>query len=140
MSSDVPANSDLDHARYIALTTFKRDGTAVSTPVWITGESGRYVFTTGDKAWKSQRLLRNPAIEVRVCDMRGRVKPGASVHRGTGTISTLSADIAEAEKALSAKYGWQFRATKIVDAMKRRLGRGPIQNVVAVHLSLPGDA
>jgi PPOX class probable F420-dependent enzyme len=137
VSSDDPGSSDLDQARYVALTTFKRDGTAVSTPVWITGTEGRYVFTTGDKAWKTKRLLRNPAIEVRVCDMRGRVKPDASVHRGTGHVSTSRADIAEAEGALSAKYGWQFRGTKIVDGFRRRLGRGPIQNVVAVHLSIP---
>ena len=137
MSSNDSTRSDLDQARYVALTTFKRDGTAVSTPVWITGTEGRYLFTTGDKAWKTKRLLRNPAIEVRVCDVRGQVKPEASVHRGTGHVSTSRSDIAEAERALSAKYGWQFRGTKIVDALKRKLGRGPIQNVVAVRLSLP---
>lgn len=137
MSSDDPGSRELDKARYVSLTTFKRDGTAVSTPVWITGTGGRYVFTTGDKAWKTRRLLRNPAIELRVCDMRGRIRPNTSVHPGTGHVSTSRADIAEAEQALSAKYGWQFRGTKIVDWIKRRLGRGPIQEVVAVHLSIP---
>ena len=136
MPSDDPWSSDLDQARYIALTTFKRDGTAVSTPVWVTGAGGRYVFTTGDKAWKTKRLLRNPAIEIQVCNMRGRVKPDALVHKGTGRVSTSRADIDEAERALSAKYGWQFRGTKVVDGLKRKLGRGPIQEVVAVYLSL----
>jgi hypothetical protein len=137
VSSDDPGRSELDKARYVSLTTFKRDGTAVSTPVWITGTGGRYIFTTGDKAWKTKRLLRNPAIELRVCDMRGRAKPNASVHAGTGHVSTSMADIAEAERALSAKYGWQFRGTKIVDWIKRRLGRGQIQEVVAIRLSIP---
>jgi uncharacterized protein len=137
MPSDADGHSDLDEARYVSLTTFKRDGTAVSTPVWITGRQGRYAFTTGDKAWKTKRLLRDPAIEVRVCDMRGRVKPDTPVHRGTGGISASNADIASAEQALSAKYGWQFRATKLLDAIKRRLGRGPVHDVVAVHLSIP---
>ena len=49
---------DLDRARYISLTTFKRDGSPVSSPVWITGVGGAYVFTTGDSAWKTRRLLR----------------------------------------------------------------------------------
>jgi uncharacterized protein len=137
--SDPSGISDLDEARYISLTTFKQDGAAVSTPVWITGGQGRYVFTTGDKAWKTKRLLRNPAIEVRVCDLRGRVKPGTAIHKGTGEVSTSTVDIAAAERALSAKYGWQFRATKIVDGVKRRLGRGPTQEVVAIHLSIPGS-
>jgi hypothetical protein len=129
--------SDLDKARYVSLTTFKRDGTTVSTPVWITGTQGRYAFTTGDKAWKAKRLRRDPAIEVRVCDMRGRVKPDTRVHRGTGGVSSSNADIASVEQALSAKYGWQFRATKLLDGMKRRLGRGPVHEVVAIHLSIP---
>jgi uncharacterized protein len=137
MPSDPHGLSDLDEARYVSLTTFKRDGTAVSTPVWITGTQGRYDFTTGDKAWKTKRLLRDPAIEVRVCDMRGRVKPDTPVHRGTGEVSSSNADIASVERALSAKYGWQFRATKLSDGIKRRLRRGPVHGVVAVHLSIP---
>jgi PPOX class probable F420-dependent enzyme len=128
----------LDQARYISLTTFKRDGTAVSTPVWITGAQGRYAFTTGDVAWKTKRLLRNPAVEVRVCDARGRVRPGATAHPGTGEISTSAADIAAAQRALAAKYGWQFRASRFWLGITQRLGRGPVHQVVAVHLSLPG--
>ena len=137
MPSDPNDLSDLDEARYVSLTTFKRDGTTVSTPVWITGTQGRYAFTTGDKAWKAKRLLRDPAIEVRVCDMRGRVKPDTRVHRGTGAVSPSNADIASVEQALSAKYGWQFRATKLLDGIKRRLGWGPVHEVVAIHLSIP---
>jgi hypothetical protein len=139
MPSGAFDTSDLDKARYISLTSFKADGTAVSTPVWITGSQGRYVFTTGDKAWKTKRILRNGTIKVGVCDMRGRMKPGATIHSGTAIISATSADIAAAEAALSAKYGWQFRATKVVDALKNRFGRGLAQQVVAVHLSLPID-
>ena len=55
------AMNELDRARYISLTTFKRDGSPVSSAVWITGADGTYVFTTGSNAWKSKRLLRNPA-------------------------------------------------------------------------------
>lgn len=136
MSSEVSGSNDLDSARYISLTTFKRDGSAVSSPVWITGARGRYAFTTGDSAWKTKRLLRNSSVQVRVCTVRGRVKRGVVVHTGTGTVSNSSADITAAERALSAKYGWQFKATKVMDAFKRRVGKGPIQKVVAVHLSI----
>jgi uncharacterized protein len=126
-----------DQARYISLTTFKRDGTAVSTPVWITGARGRYTFTTGDVAWKTRRLLRNPAVEIQVCDARGRVRPGAAVHPGTGEVSTSAADIAAARRALTAKYGWQLRASRVWFGITQRLGRGPVHQMVAVHLSIP---
>jgi hypothetical protein len=135
--ADAAGTGDLDRARYIALTTFKRDGTAVSTPVWVTGARGRYVVTTGADAWKTRRLRANPAVEVRVCDARGRVKPDAAVHPGTAEVSTSSADLAAADRALAEKYGWQFRATRLWVVIRRRLRSGPEQGAVALHLSVP---
>ncbi|MGO9557752.1 MAG: PPOX class F420-dependent oxidoreductase [Acidimicrobiales bacterium] len=128
--------NELDSARYISLTTFKRDGSPVSSPVWITGIGGSYVFTTGDKAWKTRRLLRNPSVRVQACDMRGRVKPAATLYLGTGEVATSPAAVSAAELALAAKYGWQFKATRIVDSLKTRFGRGERQEVVAIQLSL----
>ena len=77
---------DLDGARYVALTTFKKDGTPIATPVWITGSNGIYAFTTGDNAWKSKRLNNNPEVTVQVSDFRGRVKPNTRVYTGTGRV------------------------------------------------------
>jgi PPOX class probable F420-dependent enzyme len=130
------AVSELDQARYISLTTFKRDGSPVSSPVWITGTAGNYVFTTGDTAWKTKRLLRNPSVEVRVCTMRGQVKPSATRYGGTGNVATSADVVAAAERALAAKYGWQFRATQLVDGLKKRVGRGNHHEPIAVELTL----
>jgi len=128
--------SELDRARYIALTTFKKDGSPVSCPVWITGADGTYSFTTGHQAWKTKRLSRHPAVEVRVCTMRGQVKPSATRYVGTGTVASSPEAVATAERALAAKYGWQFKATKLVDGLRDRFGRKDPQEVVAIQLSL----
>jgi uncharacterized protein len=128
--------NELDQARYISLTTFKKDGSPVSSPVWITGHDGTYVFTTGDKAWKTKRLLRNPSVEVRACSVRGRVMPQATRYVGTGSVESSAAAVAEAERALASKYGWQFKATKLADRLSGRLGRGERQEPVAIRLSL----
>jgi len=128
--------NELDQARYISLTTFKKDGSPVSSPVWITGADGTYVFTTGDKAWKTRRLERNSSVLVQVCDMRGSVKPGATRFVGSGEVAGSADAVAAAERALAAKYGWQFRAIKLVDGLRNRLGRGEHQEPVAIHLSL----
>jgi len=127
---------ELDDARYILLTTFKRDGTRVSSPVWITGSAGTYTFTTGDRAWKTRRLLHNPAVEVQACGVRGRIKPGATLYRGNGEVRTTTDAVRTAETALSAKYGWQFRATKVADRLSSRFRRGDPQRVVAIRLLL----
>jgi hypothetical protein len=127
---------DLDAARYISLTTFKKDGSPVSTPVWITGAAGTYAFTTGDQAWKTRRLRRDPSVRVQVCDMRVRVAPQATRYVGTGEVASSADAVAAAELALAAKYGWQFHAIRIFESMKGRFGRGPRQEPVAIHLSL----
>ena len=132
----VDAVDDLDGARYISLTTFKMDGSPVSTPVWVTGAAGTYVFTTGDKAWKTRRLLRNPSVQVQVRDMRGRVKSSATRYVGLGEVASSPAAVAAAEQALASKYGWQFHAIKIFEGLKGRFGRGDRQEQVAIHLSL----
>ena len=127
---------ELDTARYVSLTTFKKDGSPVATPVWITGAAGEYVFTTGDKAWKTIRLRRNPSVTVQVCNMRGRTKPHAALYVGTGESLSSSDAVGAAERALAEKYGWQFKATKIVDGFRTRFSRGPKQQVVAIHLHI----
>jgi PPOX class probable F420-dependent enzyme len=128
--------SELDDARYISLTTFKRDGSPVSSPVWITGTGGTYVFTTGATAWKTRRLLRNPSVEVRVCSMRGSVSPSATRYVGTGKVASSTDAVAAAERALATKYGWQFRATQLADGLKKHLGRRDPQKPIAVQLLL----
>ena len=131
------AMAELDDARYILLTTFKRVGTAVSSPVWITGRAGTYMFTTGDRAGKTRRLLNNPAVQVQVCGMRGGIRPGSTLYRGSGEVLTTADAVRTVEAALGAKYGWQFRATKLVDRLNSRFGRGEPQRVVAIRLVLP---
>jgi PPOX class probable F420-dependent enzyme len=43
---------DLAQEKYVSLTTFKRDGTPVSTPVWCAGDDGRLLVWTGASTWK----------------------------------------------------------------------------------------
>lgn len=64
--------ADLAGARTILLTTFRRDGTPVATPVHIAIRDGRAFFRTYDRAGKIKRLRRNPAVEVAPCTTLGR--------------------------------------------------------------------
>ena len=128
--------SELDSAKYISFTTFKQDGSPVATPVWVTGSAGSYSFSTGGSSWKARRLSRNPSVRVQVCDMRGRVALAAATYVGTGEVLRSPDAIATVERALAAKYGWQFRALTLFDGLKSRFGRGGSDETVAIHLSL----
>jgi uncharacterized protein len=88
-------------AKTIMLTSYKRDGTGVVTPVSIAFDGDRAFFRSYDKAWKTKRLRRNPAVLVAPCTLRGKVT-GPSLH---GTARLLESDQAQlAARALARRH------------------------------------
>ena len=64
----------LEHLRgtkTILLTTYKRNGAPVPTPVSIAFVGHRAFFRTWHKAWKTKRLANNPEVEVAPSTLRG---------------------------------------------------------------------
>ena len=71
--------SSLASERYVSLTTFKRDGASVSTPVWVVSDDGsRLLVWSGQQTWKVRRVRRDPRVFVAACTFRG-VSNAASV-------------------------------------------------------------
>ena len=60
--------------KYLSLTTYRRDGTPVSTAVWFVEEDGRLFVITPAQSYKAKRLRRNPAATVAPCTARGTPK------------------------------------------------------------------
>ncbi|MEU1993683.1 PPOX class F420-dependent oxidoreductase [Nocardia gamkensis] len=83
--------NEMSQSRTVLLTTFKKDGTPVGTPVWVAPEGDRIVVWTNPKTWKVKRIRRNPDVTLQACDGRGRptaqeVLPGrARILDGDGT-------------------------------------------------------
>ena len=70
-------------AKTILLTTYKRDGTAVATPVSVAFDGERAFFRSYDKAWKTKRLRRNPAVQAAPATLRGKATGPAIRARAT---------------------------------------------------------
>lgn len=71
MASQIP--SAIAGQKYISLTTFRKSGAGVPTPVWFGEEDGKlYVMTRGDMG-KTKRIRNNPQVKVAPCTMRGKV-------------------------------------------------------------------
>ena len=62
----------LKNTKTILLTTYKRDGTPVPTPVSIAFAGDRAFFRSYDKAWKTKRLRNNPRVELAASTLRGK--------------------------------------------------------------------
>jgi PPOX class probable F420-dependent enzyme len=60
--------------KYLNLETFKKDGTAVATPLWFAEQDKTiYVYTLAN-AWKVKRIRNNPRVRIAPCDLRGKLK------------------------------------------------------------------
>lgn len=60
--------------KYLSITSFKRDGTAVATPVWFVAEDGVLLVETDAASGKAKRIGREPHILIAPCSVRGTVK------------------------------------------------------------------
>jgi PPOX class probable F420-dependent enzyme len=56
----------------VLLTTYRRDGTAVGTPVNIVVDGDRAFVRTFDTAWKLKRIRNNPTVEIAPSTVRGK--------------------------------------------------------------------
>lgn len=124
---------ELGRARYVSLTTFRKDGTAVPTPVWAVAGGGElYVWTRND-AWKLKRIRNNARVTVVACDVRGRVADGAAVFEGAARLLD-EAGLKRVRKLMLRKYTWQFWMLDVPAAVVRR---GRPHTAIAVALAPP---
>lgn len=105
--------ADIASHRYVSITTRKRDGSTVSSPVWIAPlGDGTAGFTTGATAGKVKRIRNFPDVTLRPCDARGRVSAGAAeVHASASVVTGAEAEPVKA--AVKRKYGWQYTLVEV---------------------------
>ena len=116
----------LGDEKYILLTTFKRDGTPVSTPVWsVPLDDGSVGFWTSSGSGKAKRLAHTDRVTVQPCDGRGNVKDGTSPIEATARL--VSGDeMAEIRRKVDEKYGFMTKITKLLGKIGGLVKRKPI--------------
>ena len=125
--------SDLGDPRYVRFTNFRRNGAAVSTPVWFAQHGDEYVFSSNPEVGKVKRLRNDPRVEITACDVRGRVDAGTPVYEGTARL-LADDEIAAAERTLARKYGLQWRLIGLGDTLRSLVGRRRGSAYIAVRL------
>ncbi|WP_432832512.1 PPOX class F420-dependent oxidoreductase [Dactylosporangium sp. CA-092794] len=82
--TNTPATVEqLGEEQYLLVTTFRRDGTPVPTPVWAVRDGDALmVWTVGDSG-KVKRIRRDGAVTVAACNVRGVPKGEAVPARAT---------------------------------------------------------
>lgn len=122
-------------AKYVSLETYRKDGSAVRTPVWIAPDQeapgDRLIVWTVTDSWKVKRIRRNPAVRLAPCTVRGAIA-GEWVDAHAELMTSSQSAIAG--RWLRAKYGLQARVLMPLS----RLRRGPDGTVcIAITESRP---
>lgn len=92
---------------FVDLVSFRPDGSAAHTPVWVSGDEDRLFVSTFADSWKVRRVRANPLVAVAACDGPGAVLPGESYVAGRAEVLDRS-EFRPGVRAHRAKYGRHF--------------------------------
>jgi PPOX class probable F420-dependent enzyme len=117
----------LGDQQFVSLTTFRKTGERVSTPVWIARTGDALVVTTPVGSGKVKRLRRDPRVELQPCSRRGRIEETDLPVAGTAQILTDDDGRRRSTKAIRDKYRIEYR---IVMGIERIISRRNHERVV----------
>ncbi|NIH87902.1 PPOX class F420-dependent oxidoreductase [Amycolatopsis granulosa] len=104
--------------KFLLLTTFRKSGAPVPTPVWAAGDAGEIVIWSERTAGKVKRIRNNPEVTVQGCDLRGNEAHGPVV-RGRARI--LDDEATERVRTVIArKYGIVGQVTMFFSRLRGR--------------------
>jgi PPOX class probable F420-dependent enzyme len=114
--------------RYLSITSYRRDGRGVATPVWFVERDGVLLVMTDAGSGKVKRIRRNPQVRVAICTASGRLRG----EQGPAVAQILpGGETCAAERLIAGKYRLDmiiFRPVRFIQA-RLRLGRprtGPV--------------
>lgn len=107
----------LGRGKYLSLTTFKKDGSAVATPVWVARDGQDLIVITDATSGKVKRIRNSGRVVLAPCDMRGKVT-GPSVDGIASLTDSSQTDHIAAQ--IKRKYGLAYVAIGWFEKLRRR--------------------
>lgn len=98
--------ANLRSYQYAQLTTFRKDGNAVSTPVWFAPDQGKLYVMTPSTTGKIKRIRNNGRVLLAPCTASGKLL-GEPVEAQAHELPT--SENSRALAALTRKYGFLYR-------------------------------
>jgi hypothetical protein len=103
--------------KYMLFTSYRRDGTAVATPVWLVElDADTLGFYTSSESGKAKRLTHTSRLTVQPCNARGVPKQGASPQAATARV-VEGAEYEQIHAKVVAKYGLMTKFTKFLGTL-----------------------
>jgi PPOX class probable F420-dependent enzyme len=128
MPSTTPALEVLGASKYVLVTTFRRDGTPVPTPVWGVRDGDSLLIWTVRDSGKVKRIRRDGKVTVAPCSFRGEPR-GESVPAQAEILD--AAGTARVRELIKKKY--RYTGPLVVNGSLRRRGE---QGTVGIRIAL----
>jgi PPOX class probable F420-dependent enzyme len=123
----------LGDQHFVLLSTFRKTGEAVATPVWIARDGDTLLVTTPRDSGKLKRLRNNPRVELVPCSRFGKIKRGSVPLDGVAEILDERAAVIRVTELLRAKLPIEY---PIVMRLEGSLGK-ELETRVAIRLRRP---
>ncbi|HYF25555.1 MAG TPA: PPOX class F420-dependent oxidoreductase [Baekduia sp.] len=121
--------------RFLSVTSFKRDGTGVATPLWFVADGDRLFALTDLHSPKVRRIRRDPQVLVASCRPDGGLR-GDPV-RAHAEVLTAAADLDRVQQLLIRRYRLSYRLVMLVYRLGRRVrGRRSVADGAALAITV----
>ena len=116
-----------DKEKYVNLSTQKKDGSFVNTPVWFAQDGDKndfYIFSAGE-AGKVKRIRNFSSVKVAICDFKGNLQ-GEWISAQAELINEEDSKM-RAYRQLHKKYGLTI---KVFDFFSKLFGKYKKRQVI----------
>ena len=121
--------------RYLSVTSFKRDGTGVATPVWFVSDGSRLYALTDLHSGKVRRIRRNPHVLLAACRADGKLR-GEPVPARVEVL-TATPELERVRKLLIERYKLSYRLVMLVYRLGRRVrGQSSVADGAALAITV----
>ncbi|HET6570028.1 MAG TPA: PPOX class F420-dependent oxidoreductase [Solirubrobacterales bacterium] len=107
--------------RYLSVTSFKRDGTGIATPVWFVSDGGQLFALTDLHSAKVRRVRRNSHVLVAPCRVDGKLR--SEPVSAWAEVLTATPELERVQKLLLERYKLTYRLVMLMYRLGRRLRR-----------------
>jgi uncharacterized protein len=121
--------------RFLSVTSFKRDGTGVATPLWFVSDGSRLYALTDLHSPKVRRVRRNSRVLVAPCRVDGKLR-GDPIP-GSAEVLTATPDLERVQSLLLDRYRISYRVVMLAYRAGRRLrGDRPVADGAALAITV----
>jgi PPOX class probable F420-dependent enzyme len=117
----------LGDERFVSLSTYRKDGSAVPTTVWIARDGAGLIVLTPPDSGKVKRIRNDPRVALVPCSRRGTVADGATPVQGWAEVVADEAETDRLWDVIRRKYGLEYR---LVLGIERLVARGQRPRVI----------